>query len=214
MYRLLPIAAVILAWMCVRAEAVEMFTDFHLGENVGFPPMQVPYGIYGGLGRGGWNPDAEGMPLKTWPAVPSMMPTGQNPGGFRRFSNGKAAVNGRGANVAEKKNSPSSTTASDSSRYEALGPQLESTPAQYSSRRSREQVEEIAATPRRSRWLRGGNYGSDSTGNDTQNAKFMSSGTKDQKLAPTPAQRPTTILHAGQGAPPSFDTDFKPPPGD
>src|SRR5690349_21059116 len=98
MYRLLGISAIVLVFASAHAEAVELFTHFHYGENVGFPPMQVPYGIYGGLGRGGWNPDAEGMPLKTWPDTPSMMPTGQNPGGFRRFTN---AVPPSGGNAAK-----------------------------------------------------------------------------------------------------------------
>ncbi len=86
MYRLLGVWAIVLVFASAPAKAVELFTNFHLGENVGFPPMQVPYGIYGGLGRGGWNPDAEGMPLKSLPDTPAMMPTGQNPGGFRRLT--------------------------------------------------------------------------------------------------------------------------------
>src|SRR5215471_8089722 len=85
MNRILTIATIALASLAARTQAIEMFTNFHNGENIGFPPMQVPIGVYGGFGRGGWNPSAEGMPLKTWPPVPSMMPTGQIPGGFRRF---------------------------------------------------------------------------------------------------------------------------------
>jgi len=64
-----------------RAGAIEMFTNFNNGQNIGFPPLEVPTRIYGGFGRGGWNPRAEGMPLKTNPPVPAMMPTGQIPGG-------------------------------------------------------------------------------------------------------------------------------------
>jgi hypothetical protein len=62
-----------------RAQAIEMFTNFNNGQNIGFPPLEVPTRIYGGFGRGGWNPHAEGMPLKTNPPVPAMMPTGQIP---------------------------------------------------------------------------------------------------------------------------------------
>ena len=66
-----------------RAEAIEMFTNFHNGENIGFPPMQVPYSVYGGIGHGGWNPHATGMrmPPDPFPAVPAMTPTGQCPAG-------------------------------------------------------------------------------------------------------------------------------------
>jgi hypothetical protein len=106
MYRLVVLSAVILACASASGEAVELFTNFHYGENVGFPPMQVPYGIYGGLGRGGWNPDAEGMPLKTWPDVPSMMPTGQNPGGFRRFNNNASHRGGSAGNATTANGNP------------------------------------------------------------------------------------------------------------
>ncbi|HEY2761599.1 MAG TPA: hypothetical protein VGI75_12670 [Pirellulales bacterium] len=66
-----------------QAQAIEMFTNFHNGENIGFPPMQVPYSVYGGLGHGGWNPHATGMhlPPDPFPAVPAMTPTGQYPAG-------------------------------------------------------------------------------------------------------------------------------------
>ena len=77
------VVAVALAFVTVRAEAIEMFTNFHNGENIGFPPMQVPYSVYGGMGHGGWNPHATGMhlPPEPFPAVPAMTPTGQYPAG-------------------------------------------------------------------------------------------------------------------------------------
>lgn len=80
MKRYLLVFALVLAALAGRAQAIEMFTNFHNGENVGFPPMQVPYSVYGGIGHGGWNPHAQGMPLKTYPPVPAMSPTGQLPG--------------------------------------------------------------------------------------------------------------------------------------
>ena len=56
------------------AQAIEMFTNFHNGENIGFPPMQVPVAIYG---RGGWNCAAmQGAPFRTVDPVPAMTPTG------------------------------------------------------------------------------------------------------------------------------------------
>jgi hypothetical protein len=78
----ISIVAVALA-VAARAEAIEMFTNFHNGENIGFPPMQVPYSVYGGIGHGGWNPHATGMrmPPDPFPAVPAMTPTGQYPAG-------------------------------------------------------------------------------------------------------------------------------------
>jgi hypothetical protein len=70
---------VVLTLLTAKAEAIEMFTNFNNGQNVGFPPMEVPISVYRGFGHGGWNPYAEGMPLKTVPPVPAMMPTGQVP---------------------------------------------------------------------------------------------------------------------------------------
>jgi hypothetical protein len=79
MYRSLVFSAVIAALLASRADAIEMFTNFNNGTNVGFPPMEVPVGIYRGFGRGGWNPHAEGMYFRSNPPVPAMMPTGQAP---------------------------------------------------------------------------------------------------------------------------------------
>jgi hypothetical protein len=81
MIRCLSVSALVFAAFVGQAKAIEMFTNFHNGENIGFPPMQVPTSVYGGFGRGGWNPHAQGMPLKTNPPVPAMMPTGQATGG-------------------------------------------------------------------------------------------------------------------------------------
>ena len=67
-----------------RAEAIEMFTNFHNGENVGFPPMEVPIRMYPGFGRGGWAPGVVGAPLRTLPPVPAMSPTGTAPMMFRQ----------------------------------------------------------------------------------------------------------------------------------
>jgi hypothetical protein len=80
MRRVLALAVITSIAITGRVQAIEMFTNFNNGQNIGFPPLEVPTRIYGGFGRGGWNPHAEGMPLKTNPPVPAMMPTGQIPG--------------------------------------------------------------------------------------------------------------------------------------
>ncbi len=78
--------------MCaaVPARAVEMFTNFHNGENIGFPPMQVPVAIYG---RGGWNCAAMQDPaFRTVDPVPAMSPTGSyQPACERRCGSASAA---------------------------------------------------------------------------------------------------------------------------
>lgn len=198
MYRLVGLVAMVLACATPRAEAVEMFTDFHLGENVGFPPMQVPYGIYGGLGRGGWNPYAEGAPLKTWPPVPSMMPTGQVPGGFRRLNNG-ATRKGRPAD-----NSHSSTTneqdvnhtyaqTNDPSTNEIAEtpPNLSNT---YESSRRPLPYEEIAANPRRGFWQRSSsNYSSGNQYASSGNTSFDNGTVINDNVTPATAATTTTI---------------------
>ena len=80
MRRALTLTVLATLAITARAQAIEMFTNFNNGQNIGFPPLEVPTRIYGGFGRGGWNPHAIGMPLKTNPPVPAMMPTGQIPG--------------------------------------------------------------------------------------------------------------------------------------
>jgi len=196
MYRLVGLVAMVLACAATRAEAVEMFTNFHLGENVGFPPMQVPYGVYGGLGRGGWNPYAEGTPLKTWPPVPSMMPTGQVPGGFRRLNNG-ATRNGRPAG-----NSHSSTNDGQDlnrnyaeSNQSSVNETSETPPdvsTTYESSRRPLPYEEIAANPRRGFWQRGSsNYSSNGNQYSSYDNSSFDNGTIVSDSV-TPATGPTT----------------------
>jgi hypothetical protein len=183
MYRLLTLSALILACVAPRAEGIEMFTNFHNGENVGFPPMQVPYGIYGGFGRGGWNPNAEGMPLKTWPPVPSMMPTGQIPGGFRRFNNG-----GSNQGSSNGKVNQDISNADTSNGFSPL----------------------LVSDRRHGRWQRGDSYAPEMNENGTQNGRTVNGADGKQNLEPTPAEPPvTTILHAQQGTRPVFQTDPK-----
>jgi hypothetical protein len=80
MRRFVVLAALaVAALLASRADAIEMFTNFNNGTNVGFPPMEVPVGIYRGFGRGGWNPHAEGTFFRSNPPVPAMTPTGQLP---------------------------------------------------------------------------------------------------------------------------------------
>src|SRR5262245_18096261 len=76
--RRLSICTLVMDVSAPSASAIEMFTNFHNGQNIGFPPLEVPTSIYGGHGRG-WNPRAVGTPLRTNPPVPAMMPTGQTP---------------------------------------------------------------------------------------------------------------------------------------
>jgi hypothetical protein len=90
MRRVLTLTAISVLALAGRASAIEMFTNFNNGQNIGFPPLEVPTRIYGGFGRGGWNPRAEGMRLKTNPPVPAMMPTGQIPGGRTTDHYGRA----------------------------------------------------------------------------------------------------------------------------
>ena len=75
--------------LAVRAEAIEMFTNFNNGQNVGLPPMEVPISMYPGFGRGGWAPGVVGAPLRTMPPVPSMSPTGPAPMIFHRGNGGQ-----------------------------------------------------------------------------------------------------------------------------
>jgi hypothetical protein len=218
MYRLLGLSALILAGASAPAQAVEMFTNFHYGENVGFPPMQVPYGVYGGLGRGGWNPYAEGMPLKSMPDTPSMMPTGQVPGGFRRLNKGMAYKNSQAGRRADANaNNPSAAHSAaandhydnDRSNVVSQPEQIESQPAippdQTSSRRPREALQEIAANPRRTRWFRGNGVAPDNANNPQSSG--LKNLTDDPKLNPTPATPRTTVLHAGDAKPPTFDLE-------
>ncbi|HTQ38474.1 MAG TPA: hypothetical protein VMJ32_05575 [Pirellulales bacterium] len=236
MYRLIILSTTILASLAVRAEAIEMFTNFHNGENIGFPPMQVPIGVYGGWGRGGWNPNAEGMPLKTWPPVPSMTPTGQIPGGFHRFNNG--ASNGKGSN-----SNTTNATSSQTSSYKA-GPKFAgpSASAAYNSERdnfggakkgdfngsefdgsgslvhvsSRNGFGQTLVSDRRhnNRWQREYNFVPENSENSPQNAgtardEKKPNGISRQKLEPALESPPTpTVLHAVEGKPPiSSDAD-------
>jgi len=91
MRRVLALTTLAAAFLSGRAQAIEMFTNFNNGQNIGFPPLEVPTRIYGGFGRGGWNPHAVGTPLKTNPPVPATMPTGQLPPG--RFNYYAAPTN-------------------------------------------------------------------------------------------------------------------------
>jgi hypothetical protein len=75
MYRLLLLFSVAMVLLVPSANAIEMFTNFHNGENVGFPPLEVPIAIYG---HGGWTCQADVRPqkVKSIEPVPAMTPTG------------------------------------------------------------------------------------------------------------------------------------------
>lgn len=80
MLRPICLSAFFAALLAGQAQAVELFTNFHYGENVGFPSMNVPVSIYGGLGRGGWNCRAiDQIPVKSIPPEPAVTPTGCTP---------------------------------------------------------------------------------------------------------------------------------------
>src|SRR5262245_12111019 len=104
MRRVLTFAVLAASALAGRASAIEMFTNFNNGQNIGFPPLEVPTRIYGGFGRGGWNPRAEGMPLKTNPPVPAMMPTGQIPGGrtFDYYGRAPGVMIGNGDTASQR----------------------------------------------------------------------------------------------------------------
>jgi hypothetical protein len=80
MFRLLALAALVATVSATCAGAVELQTNFHYGEQVGFPPMEVPTAIYGGWGTPGWNCNAMGK-VPVQPGLPAMYPTGCNPTG-------------------------------------------------------------------------------------------------------------------------------------
>jgi len=104
MRRILTLTVLVALALADRASAIEMFTNFNNGQNIGFPPLEVPTRIYGGFGRGGWNPHAEGMPLKTNPPVPAMMPTGQIPGGrtFDYYGRAPGVMIGNGGTASQR----------------------------------------------------------------------------------------------------------------
>jgi hypothetical protein len=192
MYRLLSLSTLILASLAAQAEAIEMFTNFHNGENVGFPPMQVPIAVYGGWGRGGWNPRAEGMPLKTWPPVPAMTPTQQIPGGFRSLNQGA------GCNV-QTRNGDSA----DAQSYNASANGLTRNTS------SRIGFEETLVSERRhgNRWRDNGSRPQED-GENVQNRDTVHDVNANQNIGSQPKQEPTlasppvTILHAEEGKPP------------
>jgi hypothetical protein len=224
MNRLLALSTIILACLSARAEAVEMFTDFHNGENVGFPPMQVPYGIYGGLGRGGWNPTAEGMPLKTWPPVPAMMPTQQIPGGFRRCNNcgnGNGQANNAAASSSNHAVADAGHENFDGNRSESDGPSLGDS---YSNSSSRNAVPQALVSDRRhnNHWQSNDGFNSQDNENVSKpsgavrDSQAGQNGVSRQKMEPA-LTLPTgpTILHAvdGEKPPESSDIDLETEPG-
>lgn len=80
MFRFIAVAVLLAAPLASSASAVELQTNFHYGEHVGFPPMEVPTSIYGGWGTQGWKcQNINQVPVQ--PGLPPMFPTGCNPGG-------------------------------------------------------------------------------------------------------------------------------------
>ncbi len=91
MYRLVLLCCIAMAALVSNAAALEMFTSFHNGENVGFPPLEVPTKFYG---HGGWHATAQCRPerIESIEPVPAMTPTGRaavSPTGFIRRDRGR-----------------------------------------------------------------------------------------------------------------------------
>jgi hypothetical protein len=91
MYRLVLLCCAAMAVLVSRAQALEMFTSFHNGQNVGFPSLEVPTKFYG---HGGWQQAAQCRPERVWSIepVPAMTPTGRaavTPTGFIRRDRGR-----------------------------------------------------------------------------------------------------------------------------
>lgn len=87
------LSAILLTVLAGPAYCIEMFTNFHNGENVGFPGINVPVTMYRGFGRGGWNFDAiDQIPLQTIPPIPSQFPTGGQPAHVRSNYPGARAL--------------------------------------------------------------------------------------------------------------------------
>jgi hypothetical protein len=97
MLRPLCFSAFLSAMLVGQAQAIELFTNFHYGENVGFPSMNVPVRIYGGIGRGGWNCRAiDQIPVKSIPPEPAVTPTGCTPAHAMGCKDCGSAWNGYG----------------------------------------------------------------------------------------------------------------------
>jgi hypothetical protein len=171
------------ALLASRADAIEMFTNFNNGTNVGFPPMEVPVGIYRGFGRGGWNPHAEGMYFRSNPPVPAMMPTGQLPRTMIRVSG-------------ESNKKFSSLETSSDVQYVAdrrRGGRWQRTPNSSSSAPSNNTLNPTPSTP---------SSGVIRNGNGPTPAKAPESGETGSTDAPAKsnkAQRSVTVLRAQSG---------------
>ncbi len=76
MYRLALLFLVAMVLLVSSAQAIEMFTNFHNGENIGYPPLEVPTKFYG---HGGWHATAQCRPerIESIEPVPAMTPTGR-----------------------------------------------------------------------------------------------------------------------------------------
>ncbi|HZZ27369.1 MAG TPA: hypothetical protein VFE46_05115 [Pirellulales bacterium] len=211
MYRVLSLSTLILTCIILRAQAVEMFTNFDNGQNVGFPPMQVPFCVYGGVTHGGWNPNAEGMPLKTWPPVPAMMPTQQIPGGFRRFNNHAANGHAQNTNSNRAGSQDASSLVNSGSQKNSVASNGQ-TDDSNSSRNvsSRIGYEPVLVSDRRhnNHWQRGIGSPPENSGNALENSDKLrgeaaSNDSSTLKKEPTLAAPPAaTILHAVEGKPP------------
>src|SRR5262245_53779763 len=112
MYRLVLLCFLGMVVFVCPVQALEMFTNFHNGENVGFPPLEVPTKFYG---HGGWKATAQCRPerVESIEPVQAMTPTGRaavTPTGFMRRDRGRRGYdnrpmdNSRGGNVQPNNN--------------------------------------------------------------------------------------------------------------
>ena len=113
MYRLALLFLVSMVLLVSSAQAIEMFTNFHNGENIGYPPLVVPTKFYG---HGGWQPASQCRPerVESIEPVPAMTPTGFiRPNHSRRNHDGPSASNqNQNRTVAEQ-----SQPATDNGQY-------------------------------------------------------------------------------------------------
>ncbi len=90
----LVIPAAFLALLAARAEAIEMFTNFDNGQNIGLPSNDVPVAIYGGVGTRGWNTHAlRYTPIQS--GTPALFPTGANPHLYQNAAPGRGYTTNR-----------------------------------------------------------------------------------------------------------------------
>lgn len=171
MYRLALLCGIAIVFLVPSAQAIEMFTNFHNGENVGFPPLEVPAKFYG---HGGWQPASRCRPerVESIESVPAMTPTGRaavTPTGFIRRDHGR-----RGYDTQHMSNQGSDNQQNDN----------QPTSNQQAGNQSTAEQAQFVSDRRRSF---GGGNDSSAVGYNQQSAEYESSESPSSQ-APTPAK--------------------------